>query len=409
MDTTHSHTRNTPTGGEAIHINISGHFVETTTKVLSRHPSTLLGNAKSRLQFYDPIRREYFIDAHIASFEAIFQFYQTGRLRKPMEVPLLTFIEQMEYFRIGTDVISVFKERQGILPRDEEMPPPEEEGVRSTLWRMSEYPSSSICARRLAIFSVGFVLLSITVLCVETLPQYRGRECLRTLVSSSSGLRYTNKPNFLSEFFMIETVCVAWFTTEVIIRLYSCPSRSRFFHSVLNIIDILSIIPYFITLAMMLSSGNCAVGRKSAAMSAMRILRVFRISKLSKHSSTLRIYKAAMKASSHELLLFLFFLAATSILFAGILYNVEKGSEGTQIHHIPEGIWWAIATITTVGYGDVVPVTRLGKTVGVVCVILGTLTIALPTPIFINNFNKFYKNETGRGFDIEWKPRKKRK
>jgi hypothetical protein len=103
-----------------------------------------------------------------------------------------------------------------------------------------------------------------------------------------------------------------------------------------------------------------------------------------------------------------FFLATISVLFASLLYSVEKGNTDSQIPNIPEGMWWAIATITTVGYGDVVPVTRLGKLVGVFCVMIGTLTLALPTPFIINNFNKFYKNETGRGYRLDLEQEKRR-
>lgn len=82
-----------------------------------------------------------------------------------------------------------------------------------------------------------------------------------------------------------------------------------------------------------------------------------------------------------------------------MLYVAEQFDQHSQIRNIPEGIWWGVATMTTVGYGDIVPISLWGKIVASACVVSGVIAVALPTPIIVANFNRFYRNVTGRGHD----------
>jgi len=104
-----------------------------------------------------------------------------------------------------------------------------------------------------------------------------------------------------------------------------------------------------------------------------------------------------IKTSLHELGMFFFFLLVAMVIFSSVAYYAEAGEEGTKIKSIPGAFWWAIVTMTTVGYGDIHPVGIWGKLVGTLCVIAGVLTIALPVPVVVANFNNFYRHESGRG------------
>lgn len=77
---------------------------------------------------------------------------------------------------------------------------------------------------------------------------------------------------------------------------------------------------------------------------------------------------------------------------------LQAGEEQSQMKSIPGAFWWAIVSMTTVGYGDVTPIGVWGKLVGALCVISGVLTIALPVPVVVANFNNFYRHESGRGY-----------
>jgi ABC-type phosphate transport system permease subunit len=99
--------------------------------------------------------------------------------------------------------------------------------------------------------------------------------------------------------------------------------------------------------------------------------------------------------------MFFFFLLIAMVIFSSAAYYAEAGEETSQLKSIPGAFWWAIVTMTTVGYGDVTPVGVWGKLVGTLCVIAGVLTIALPVPVVVANFNNFYRHENGRGYNSD--------
>ena len=116
-----------------------------------------------------------------------------------------------------------------------------------------------------------------------------------------------------------------------------------------------------------------------------------------------------VRASSEELGLFLVILLVCMLVYSSIIYYAELGVDGSQIRSIPDAFWWAIITMataviiitmTTVGYGDKVPLGPIGKLVGAACAICGVLTLAIPVPIITGHFNRFYAFKTGRGRNI---------
>ena len=96
----------------------------------------------------------------------------------------------------------------------------------------------------------------------------------------------------------------------------------------------------------------------------------------------------------------LYYASVRSAIRPSALYYAEMDQPGSQIHSIPDAFWWAIITMTTVGYGDKVPLGPIGKLVGAACAICGVLTLAIPVPIITGHFNRFYAHKTGRGRNI---------
>lgn len=174
----------------------------------------------------------------------------------------------------------------------------------------------------------------------------------------------------------------------------------------MNAIDLMAIMPYFITLGTIVNKEPDAAGAQAgvsvdseqpgaslAILRVIRLVRVFRIFKLSRHSKGLQILGMTLKASLRELGLLMFFLLIGVILFSSAIYYAEAGSERSYFKSIPDAFWWAVVTMTTVGYGDMVPHDFWGKIVGSLCAIAGVLTLSLPVPVIVSNFNYFYHKE----------------
>ena len=217
--------------------------------------------------------------------------------------------------------------------------------------------------------SLTFIIMSVTTFCIETLPRFKVKE--------STEYKTIN---------IIEAVCATWFTIEYLLRLATCPSKMKFMKDVLNWIDLFAILPFFI-----------AVGlpdrvKSIVMLRVVRLIRVIRILKLSRHSFGLQILGHTLKASCRELCLLVFFMSIGVIIFSSLIYYAEKDSYNTKFTSIPTAFWWSIVTMTTIGYGDVVPQTLQGKIIGTLCALCGVLVVALPVPVVVSNFSLYYSH-----------------
>lgn len=387
---------------ERVVINVSGLRFETQLKTLAQFPETLLGDPAKRGRYFDPLRNEYFFDRNRPSFDAILYYYQSGgRLKRPVNVPFDIFSEEVKFYQLGEEAMLKFREDEGFVKEEEEKVLPENEFKRQ-VWLLFEYPESSSPARGIAIVSVLVILISIVIFCLETLPEFRDDKEFVMSLSLGKGLSNESlrldageHTIFNDPFFIVETVCIIWFSFEFTVRCFACPSKAHFFKNVMNIIDIVSILPYFITLGTDLAQEQGSQQAMSfAILRIIRLVRVFRIFKLSRHSKGLQILGHTLRASMRELGLLIFFLFIGVILFSSAVYFAEADEPATHFQSIPDAFWWAVVTMTTVGYGDMKPITVGGKIVGSLCAIAGVLTIALPVPVIVSNFNYFYHRET---------------
>ncbi|KAK2916276.1 hypothetical protein Q8A67_000650 [Cirrhinus molitorella] len=384
---------------ERLAINVSGMRYETQIRTLAQFPDSLLGDPQRRLRYFDPLRNEIFLDRNRFCFDAILYFYQSGgRLRRPANVPLDVFMDELRFYELGEDIMARFKEDEG-FPKEEPRPLPDNE-IQRKLWMLFEHPESSGGARIIAIISVMVIVVSILIFCLETLPDFRVEKELREQMAYQAFLAGNNTTHipmsspFQDPFFLVETMCICWFSFELVMRFTCSPSKITFFKDVMNIIDFFAIIPYFVTLGTELAKSKGATPSMSLAIvRVIRLVRVFRIFKLSRHSKGLQILGQTLKASLRELALLIFFLFIGVILFSSAVYFAEVDSPETAFTSIPEAFWWAVVSMTTVGYGDMYPVTVGGKLVGSMCAIAGVLTISLPVPVIVSNFSYFYHRE----------------
>ncbi|CAL8336365.1 unnamed protein product [Lota lota] len=393
---------------EKVVINVSGLMYETQLSTLNRFPESVLGNPVKRIKYFDHMKNEYFFDRNRPSFDGILYFYQSGgKLKRPANVPLDVFAAEIVFYELGNEAMEQFREDEGFVTEAEVLLPTND--VHRQFWLLFEYPESSSAARTVALVSVMVIVISIFIFCLETLPEFRDdRDIVPGVTQIINGTTVTSAAHSVPKdfmaymtdpFFIVETICIVWFCFELCVRFVVCPSKSAFFNNIMNIIDIVSITPYFVTLGTELAATpdedlNSSQNASLAILRIIRLVRVFRIFKLSRHSKGLQILGQTLKASMRELGLLIFFLFIGVILFSSAIYFAEVDEPHTQFVSIPDGFWWAVVTMTTVGYGDMCPITMGGKMVGTLCAIAGVLTIALPVPVIVSNFNYFYHRET---------------
>lgn len=367
-------------------VNVSGLKFETLAETLEQYPDSLLGDSQKRAEYYDEARNEYFFDRNRPAFDAILFYYQSGgKLLRPPNVPMDVFADEIRFYQLGEEILQRVEREEGYIEEEDPILP--DGKWQRKIWELFEFPDTSMAARVVAVISVCIITVSIVTFCIETLPQFRNEKFNCTL-NNTTGKKECETREIQNDkampWFAIESACIVWFTFEYVMRFISSPQKLIFVRSFLNLIDVIAIIPYYITLPME-SSNVSSLG----VLRVIRLVRVFRIFKLSRHSRGLQILGHTLRASLRELGLLIFFLLIGVILFSSAVYYAEGGDKQT-FKSIPDAFWWAVVTMTTVGYGDMKPVTAWGKIVGSLCAISGVLTIALPVPVIVSNFNYFY-------------------
>lgn len=372
-------------------INVSGMRFQTFESTLERYPNSLLGDRNKREKYFMEQTNEYFFDRHRTTFESILYIYQShGRVKRPEMVPIDTFLSEMRFYQMGDELMEEFWIAEGYeKPKDVMMP---ENKTQRKIWELMEYPDSSLSARIVAFISISVIAVSIISFCWETVPssdpiQPTAASNLTTMMEDVKG-----DDKFYSAFFWIELCCIVWFTIELSLRFISCPCKWDFMTSVLNIIDFIAIAPFFVNFFFS-DQAKSNSSMSFAVLRVLRLVRVFRVFKLSRHSVGLQILGKTFRSSVQEFCLLIFFMAIALVLFASGMYFAEQGEPNSKFTSIPASFWFVLVTMTTVGYGDLVPLSPVGKLVGGMCALIGVLTLALPVPIIVANFKHFYRQE----------------
>lgn len=175
-----------------------------------------------------------------------------------------------------------------------------------------------------------------------------------------------------SIFYRLEWAFTAIFTVEYVLRLYSTPNKRAYALSFYGLIDLFSILPTYI--AFLLPSAQYLL-----IIRIMRVLRIFRILKLFRYIGEANLLYTALLGARRKILVFLFSVLTLIVIFGALMFVIEGPEHGFT--SIPQSIYWAIVTITTVGYGDIAPQTALGQFIAGIAMISGYAIIAVPTGI----------------------------
>ncbi|XP_033008343.1 potassium voltage-gated channel subfamily C member 4 isoform X2 [Lacerta agilis] len=432
---------------DKITINVGGTRHETYKSTLRTLPGTRLAwladpDAQSNFDF-DGQSKEFFFDRHPGIFSYVLNYYRTGKLHCPADICGPLFEEELTYWGIDeTDVepccwMTYRQHRDAEEALDIfESPEPgaggageenEEEGAREMslqrlgmddrppgatgaggccrswqprMWALFEDPYSSRAARIIAFASLFFILASITTFCLETHEAFIiDVNVTETLVTGNTTETFVMRKLETEPILTyVEGVCVLWFTLEFLVRIVCCPDKLVFIKNLLNIIDFVAILPFYLEVGL---SGLSSKAARDVLgfLRVVRFVRILRIFKLTRHFVGLRVLGHTLRASTNEFLLLIIFLALGVLIFATMIYYAERigakpsdpsGSEHTHFKNIPIGFWWAVVTMTTLGYGDMYPKTWSGMLVGALCALAGVLTIAMPVPVIVNNFGMYY-------------------
>lgn len=189
-------------------------------------------------------------------------------------------------------------------------------------------------------------------------------------------------------FAAFETFSVAFFTAEYLLRLWSCTSDARYAGPVrgrlryalqpLPLVDLFAVAPFYLEFL--------AVDFRIVRV--LRLFRLFRIFKLARYAESMRTLGVVLRSRREELLVTLFVVVVLLVFASSAMYYVESEAQPQQFSSIPAAMWWGVATLTTVGYGDVYPVTTAGRFLGAGIAILGVGLFALPTGILASAFSE---------------------
>uniref|UniRef100_A0A3Q2Z8V5 Potassium voltage-gated channel modifier subfamily V member 2 n=1 Tax=Hippocampus comes TaxID=109280 RepID=A0A3Q2Z8V5_HIPCM len=358
-----------------------------------RYPKTRLGRLATstdhnrKLELCDDYivhSNEFFFDRDPTIFQNIFNFYRTGVLWIKDELCPRNFLEEINYWGVRIKNshrccrIS-FEERQDELTEQLKIQKQlmmvameEDEALyknmifgrtRWKIWNMMEKPFSSIAAKLMAVASSVFVLISLVAMTLNTVEE----------------MQYETPSGHLSGRFYgehVETFCIAFFTLEYVLRLLSTPSIRSFRRS-----------RHRGHVACRKGESGTLLGQ---VLKIMRLMRIFRILKLARHSTGLRAFGFTLRQCYQQVGCLLLFIAMGIFMFSAMVYTVEHDVPNTNFTSMPLAWWWAAVSISTVGYGDMLPETNLGRIFAFACIAFGIILNGMPISVLYNKFSDYY-------------------
>ncbi|CAF2036354.1 unnamed protein product [Rotaria magnacalcarata] len=353
-----------------------------------------------------------FFDRHPGVFSQILNYYRTGRLHYPTNVCGPLFEDELNYWGIQREEVEPFcwmtstKHRsthEDIIKKyGWENDPcvistgqlPVRKRLISIIWQLFEESRSSIMAKMIAVISIFFIILSITLFVPRTLPAFEIAKYDVITVYTNNNLteriivHNSQQHEIISGFDNLEWICNSWFVFEIALRFLVAPSKRAFCTSIVNWIDFLGTFLFVFTYII---DNVFRFDGYNAALDLLSTIRVARMFKLCNLHPGLKVIDTSMSYSSSVLSLLIFFFFLAIMIADSIMYYVERlsRSPNNQMTSIVEGIRLAKSTISSLGFGDIVPKSLPGMIFGAITTIVGVLIIDLPMPIIVEKFANF--------------------
>lgn len=329
--------------------NVGGRRFVTWRNTLKRFPETLLGSEELVARFYDKDKKEYFIDRDPHLFRYILNYYRCGKLHRSFEDCNASFEEELQFYGITPQEIHecCFDDEHDQENHEESKSSASDlkstveklvnrsrlSRARNWMWVLLEGEAQSGLSAfvgMVIIYIVGlFILLSIFTTVYETVPCESEEKLCKERVRILD---------------LLDVICVVVFSVEFSLRLIVCPSLTSFVKNPMNIIDLLSILPFYLTILL-----QSVVGSNLEAFVVLRVLRIFRVFKLTRHSKRLQRFGAAMVSCVTDLMSLMFVLIIAVVVFSSMMYFIERKAVDGKFTSIPDSMWYTIVTMITLG------------------------------------------------------------
>ncbi|XP_067670141.1 potassium voltage-gated channel protein Shaw-like [Haliotis asinina] len=397
-------------------LNVSGKKFVTFWKTLKKFPNTRLGRLSKTSANYDSSCDEFFFDRNPKVMTVILDMYRGGELHFPSNVCSACVRQELTFWDIPEDLISeccwkryangkedkaivdIIENFMGVVP---EFTDKEHDNWRKRISNTLEYPTYSRVAMVWNATKMTMVVVITVAVMLGTIPSLRlglpqltkGNRTIKKLdlilgTETALWINYT------------EVVCLAFFSMDMIARFLTSPSRKAFVRDWLNIVDL--VLDLIMWLAFVLEFGGNLLGHTEVlrltdhVLKALFVLNVLRLFHFVRQYAMMKILLLTFRASFGQLLLLCVGLTIAVVIFATVIYFVEIAMGVDTFDNIPIAIWWAVVTMTTVGYGDYHPHSAPGYIVGVLCSLSGILLLAMPVAIIASNFTAYHVNLAAR-------------
>ncbi|KAF7242050.1 Potassium voltage-gated channel subfamily C member 1 [Varanus komodoensis] len=398
---------------EKIVLNVGGVRYETYSSTLRAFPGTRLCSLTeaqaATTSDSSPRTREFFFDRSARLFGQVLNYYRTKHLHCPAGVCRSVFEEELAFWGItgstlapccwtqlrqvgvqpesgGLEDISGQGNTQGGLLQQAEW----SSGCwwarwQPRIWAFFEDPYSSRWAMGFTLVSLLFNMAIIIILCVKT-----GSFSKPTGDGPYSGPVSCQMPPYLLH---LELFFILWFTVTFFVQFTFCPGKKKFLQSPMSVIDFLSLLPVHIEL---FTAGSAHESRGLACwlrlFRGVYILKLLRVLRLVETPLMLCVLPYTFRSILREICILMVIFAFEILFFGALCFYAEVLHDDplTAYRDITSAFWWALITLTTVGYGDMLPFSTFGRIIGSCTAICGVLTIIIPIPIFLIKFKAHY-------------------
>ena len=261
--------------------------------------------------------------------------------------------------------------------------------LRTFLWDLFEYPETSRAAQALSFLSVFLIMLSTVTLMVESTLEDD------VIENKLDDMEINADDQMLWILKSFDKITILFFTIEYTVRLVLCPRKKKFLLNKMNLVDLIAIIPFFLSLLLSGLEDMQIIGKAGKLIRLMRIMRILRIFKMVRHFVGLQSLIYTLHMAYKQLGLILIIIAVTVLMFSSLVFAFERDGPDAPSWSFYDCIWWALFTLTTVGY-YLQPSTFLGKLACGLCALCGIFILTLPIPIVVSNFAVIYKSKLWR-------------